>query len=85
MAVGDAYVFPGFLTPVLTQLFFPKPQTTISTFYLTIPTFYDLKKKPFETIEEKEGNAGDHVGMLTLSQTTNFGLFQTKRICRRQF
>ena len=25
MAVGDAYVFPGFLTPVLTQLFFPKP------------------------------------------------------------
>ena len=28
MAVGDAYVFPGFLTPVLTQLFFPKPLTT---------------------------------------------------------
>ena len=27
MAVGDAYVFPGFLTPVLTQLFFPKPTT----------------------------------------------------------
>ena len=26
MAVGDAYVFPGFLTPVLTQLFFPKPR-----------------------------------------------------------
>ena len=25
MAVGDTYVFPGFLTPVLTQLFFPKP------------------------------------------------------------
>ena len=25
MAVCDAYVFPGFLTPVLTQLFFPKP------------------------------------------------------------
>ena len=28
MAVGDAYVFPGFLTPVLTLLFFPKPPTT---------------------------------------------------------
>ena len=28
MAVGDAYVFPGFLTPVLTKLFFPKPPTT---------------------------------------------------------
>ena len=28
MAVGDVYVFPGFLTPVLTQLFFPKPPNT---------------------------------------------------------
>ena len=28
MAVGDAHVLPGFLTPVLTQLFFPKPPTT---------------------------------------------------------
>ena len=28
MAVGDAHVFPGSLTPVLTQLFFPKPPTT---------------------------------------------------------
>ena len=31
MAVSDAYVFPGFLTPVLTQLFFPKPPTTFFT------------------------------------------------------
>ena len=31
MAVGDAYVFPGFLIPVLTQLFFPKPPTTFLT------------------------------------------------------
>ena len=31
MAVGDAHVFPGFLTPVLTQLFFPKPPTTFIT------------------------------------------------------
>ena len=30
MAVGDTYVFPGFLTPVLT-LFFPKPPTTFLT------------------------------------------------------
>ena len=28
MAVSDAHVFPGFLSPVLTQLFFPKPPTT---------------------------------------------------------
>ena len=31
MAVGDAYVFPGFLTPVLKQLFVPKPATTFLT------------------------------------------------------
>ena len=31
MAVGDAHVFPGFLTPVLKQLFFPKPPTTFLT------------------------------------------------------
>ena len=31
MAVGDAHVFPGFLTPVLTQLFFPKTPTTFLT------------------------------------------------------
>ena len=29
MAVGDAYVVPGLLTPVLTQLFFPKPPTIL--------------------------------------------------------
>ena len=31
MAVGDTHVFPGFLTPVLKQLFFPKPATTFLT------------------------------------------------------
>ena len=31
MAVCDTYVFPRFLTPVLTQLFFPKPPTTFLT------------------------------------------------------
>ena len=31
MAVCDAYVFPGFLTLVLTQLFFQKPPTTFLT------------------------------------------------------
>ena len=29
--VGDAPVFPGFLTPVLTQLFFTKPPATFSS------------------------------------------------------
>ena len=31
MAVGDAHMFPCFLTPVLTQLFFPTSQTTFLT------------------------------------------------------
>ena len=31
MAVGDTHVFPGFLTPVIKQLFFPKPLTTFLT------------------------------------------------------
>ena len=31
MAIGDVHVFPGFLTPVLTQVFFPKPPTTFLT------------------------------------------------------
>ena len=30
MAVVDAHVFPGFLTPALTQLFFPKPPLLFS-------------------------------------------------------
>ena len=31
MAVGDAYVYTGFLPPVLTELFIPKPPTTFLT------------------------------------------------------
>ena len=33
MAVGDTHVFSGFLTPVLTQFFFPKPPTTFLTYF----------------------------------------------------
>ena len=33
MAVGDAHVFPGYLTPVLTQLFFPKPPTIFLIYF----------------------------------------------------
>ena len=36
MAVGDTFVFPGFLTPVLTQLFFQKPETTFLTCCCTV-------------------------------------------------
>ena len=31
MAVGDAHAFSGFLTPLQTQLFFPKPPTIFLT------------------------------------------------------
>ena len=31
IVVGDAHVFHGFLTPVLAQLFFPKPASTFLT------------------------------------------------------
>ena len=45
MAVGDAHVFPGFLTPVQTQLFFPKPKTTFLTcFYRDERQKYAVKK-----------------------------------------
>ena len=33
MAVGVVYVFSGFLTAVLTQLFFPKPPTIFLTYF----------------------------------------------------
>ena len=33
MAVGDAHVFPGFLTPVLTPTFFPKSPTPFLTYF----------------------------------------------------
>ena len=36
MAVGDAYVFPGFLTPVLAQRFFPKPLTPFLTCFAEV-------------------------------------------------
>ena len=45
MAVGDAYVFPGFLTPVLTQLFFPKPPTTFLTYFCRGERRKDAGKK----------------------------------------
>ena len=33
MAIGDAHVFPGFLTLELKQRFFPKPPTTFLTYF----------------------------------------------------
>ena len=45
MAVGDEYEFPGFVTPVLSQLFFPKPWTTfLACFYRGERRKYAAKK-----------------------------------------
>ena len=45
MAVGDAYAFPGCLTPVLTQLFYPKPPTTFPTCFCRGERRKDVGKK----------------------------------------
>ena len=52
MAVGDAHVFPGFLTPVLTQLFFPKPPTTFLK-----PASVEVRDE--NTPERKVASTGD--------------------------
>ena len=55
------------------------------TLYRTIPTLMTLRKKPFENIMGKGENAFPTVFStlpLILSQTTNFGLSQTERVCR---
>ena len=52
MTVGDAYVFPGFLTPVLTQLFFPKP-------YRLLFSHASAKVRGENTPERKVASTGD--------------------------
>ena len=51
MAVNDAYVFPGFLTPVLTQLFFPKPPLLFS--------HASSEVRGENTLERKVASSGD--------------------------
>ena len=45
MAVSDAHVFPGFLTPVLTQLFIPKLPATFLTCFCRGETQKYARKK----------------------------------------
>ena len=49
MAVGDAYVVPGFFTPVQTQRFFPKPLTTFLTCFCRGERRKDAGKKGAST------------------------------------
>ena len=136
MAVGDAHVFPGFLTPVLTQLFFPKPPITFLTCFcrgerrkyagktvrlnrglnsqppghesdtlitkpperltilknilcLVFQYFVNWKKNMTSDWPNRVGLANQKFCYfpkpLTLSQTTDFGLFQIQSVCRQQF
>ena len=62
MAVGDAYVFPGFLTPVLTQLVFPKPPTTFLTCFCRVKRRKNAGKKSRfnrESISQPPGHESD--------------------------
>ena len=58
MAVGDAHVFPGFLTPVLTQLFFPKPPTTFLTCFCRGERQKYTGKKPNKALTLSQTSPG---------------------------
>ena len=47
MAVGDGNVYPGFLPPVLTQLFYPKTPTTFLTYFSSGERRKYARKKVF--------------------------------------
>ena len=91
------HMFPGFLTPVLTQLFFPKPQTTfLACFCGGERRKYAGKKARLSrgSNSQSQGHESDTLTTeplgrggpcLTHYQTTNFRLFQTERVCGRQF
>ena len=79
MAVGDAHVFPGSLTPVLTQLFFPKPPTT----FLTCFCRGDRRKYVRKKVRLKQGSNSKppdrESDTLTTEQPGRGGYFQNKK------
>ena len=64
MAVGDAYVFPGFLTPVLTQLSFQSHQLLFSHASAEVRG-ENMPERKFATTEDRTHN--HHVMSLTRS------------------
>ena len=65
MAVGDAHMFPGFLTSVLTQLYFPKPTTSLTCFWRGERQKYVGKKGRLN-----QGSNSQHPGHESDSLTT---------------
>ena len=63
MAVGDAYEFPGFLTPVLTQLSFPKPPNTLLNAF--------AKVRGENTPERKVASTGDRTDTHQVTSPTS--------------
>ena len=88
----SAYVFPGFLTPVLTLLFFPKPQTTFLTcFCKGKRQKYAGKKSRINPVSKLFGCFQCHYSYFDVSSstmflthypTTDFRIFQIERVCR---
>ena len=69
MAVGDAYVLPGFLTPVLNQLFIPKPPTTFLTCFCRNERRKYARKKSRLNRESNSQPPGHESDMLTTAAT----------------
>ena len=80
MAVGDAYVFPGFLTPVLTQLFFPKPPTTFLTCFCRAERRKYAAKKSHLNRESNSQPPGQESDTLT-TEPPGLGLEECKICC----
>ena len=65
MVVGDSDAFPGFLTPVLTQLFFPKPLTTFLACFCRVEKRKYPRKKVRLNQESNSQPPGHEFDMLT--------------------
>ena len=65
--ISDAYAFPGFLTPVLTQLFFPKPPTTFLTYFCRGERrkYVGKKKSPQPGIEHTQAPGHEYDTLTT--------------------
>ena len=88
MAVSDAYVFPGFLIPVLTLLFLPKPPTTFVTCFCRGERRKYAGKKSRLNRGLNSQQPGHESDTLTIEPPErgrkNFRLVQIESICRQQ-
>ena len=75
--MGDAYVFPGFLKPVLTQLFFPKPLTTFFTCFCRGERQQNAGKKKCLNLGSNSQPPGHESDMLT-TEPPCWGYFDFK-------